>query len=157
MNLLLDTHIWIWSDLEPGRLSADVHLALSSSNNELWLSLVSIWEVTVLLRKRRISLPEQFHGWLEESVQALRLREVALTRRIAAELQTLAIGHDDPCDRFFLMATAKAFDLTLVTADERLIKSAGTESPGQPINLSRAFEPAIRHWGLTILCFLKIV
>jgi len=124
MNLLLDTHIWIWSDLEPGRLSADVHFALSSSGNELWLSPVSIWEVTVLLRKRRISLPEQFHGWLEESVQALRLREVALTWRIAAELQTLAIGHDDPADRF-LVATAKVFDLTLVTADERLIKTPG--------------------------------
>lgn len=124
MNLLLDTHIWIWSDLEPRRLSADVHLALSSSRNELWLSPVSIWEVTVLLRKRRISLPEQFHGWLEESVQALRLREVALTWRIAAELQTLAIGHADPADRF-LVATAKVFDLTLVTADERLIKAPG--------------------------------
>jgi len=69
-------------------------------------------------------LPEQFHGWLEESVQALRLREVALTWRIAAELQTLAIGHDDPTDRF-LVATAKVFDLTLVTADERLIKAPG--------------------------------
>jgi PIN domain nuclease of toxin-antitoxin system len=124
MNLLLDTHIWIWSDLEPGRLSADVHLALSSSKNELWLSPVSIWEVTVLLQKRRISLPEQFHDWLEESVQALRLREVALTWRIAAELQTLAIGHDDPADRF-LVATAKVFDLTLVTADERLIEAPG--------------------------------
>ena len=124
MNLLLDTHIWIWSDLEPGRLSADVHLALSSSKNELWLSPVSIWEVTVLLRKRRISLPEQFHDWLEESVQALRLREVALTWRIAAELQTLAIDHDDPADRF-LVATAKVFDLTLVTADERLIEAPG--------------------------------
>jgi PIN domain nuclease of toxin-antitoxin system len=124
MNLLLDTHIWIWSDLEPGRLSADVHLALSSSKNELWLSPVSIWEVTVLLRKRRISLPEQFHDWLEESAQALRLREVALTWRIAAELQTLAIGHDDPADRF-LVATAKVFDLTLVTADERLIEAPG--------------------------------
>jgi PIN domain nuclease of toxin-antitoxin system len=126
MNLLLDTHIWIWSDLEPGRLSADVHFALSSSKNELWLSAVSIWEVTVLLRKRRISLREQFHDWLEQSVEALRLREVTLTWRIAAELQTLAIGHDDPADRF-LVATAKVFDLTLVTADERLTKVPGVK------------------------------
>jgi len=76
------------------------------------------------IRKRRISLPEQFHDWLEESVQALRLREAALTWRIAAELQTLAIGHDDPAERF-LLATAKVFDLTLVTADERLIEALG--------------------------------
>jgi PIN domain nuclease of toxin-antitoxin system len=124
MNLLLDTHIWIWSDLEPRRLSADVHTALSNSKNELWLSPVSIWEVTVLLRKRRISLPGEFRSWLEESVQALRLRDASLTWRVAAELQTLAVGHGDPADRF-LMATAKVFDMTLVTADERLIDAPG--------------------------------
>ncbi len=124
MNLLLDTHIWIWSDLEPRRLSVDGHSALSDSKNELWLSPVSIWEVTVLLRKRRISLPEEFRDWLEESVQALRLREASLTWRVAAELQTLAIRHYDAADRF-LVATAKVFDLTLVTADERLIQAPG--------------------------------
>jgi PIN domain nuclease of toxin-antitoxin system len=126
MNLLLDTHIWIWSDLEPKRLSADVDSALADSKNELWLSPVSIWEVTVLLRKRRIRLPEEFRAWLEESVQALGLREVALTWSVAAELQSLAIGHEDPAD-LFLVATAKTFDLTLVTADERLIVVPGVK------------------------------
>lgn len=57
-------------------------------------------------------------------MQALRLEEVAVTWRIAAELQTLAIDHDDAADRF-LVATAKVFELTLVTADERLIKVPG--------------------------------
>jgi PIN domain nuclease of toxin-antitoxin system len=122
MNLLLDTHIWIWSDLEPGRLSADIHSALSSLKNELWLSPVSIWEVTVLLRKKRISLPAEFLRWLQESVQALRLREAALTWRVTAELQTLAIGYDDPADRL-LVATARVFNMTLVTADQRLIEA----------------------------------
>jgi PIN domain nuclease of toxin-antitoxin system len=69
-------------------------------------------------------LPKEFHGWLQESVQALQLREVSFTWRIAVELQTLAIDHDDPTDRF-LVATAKVFDLTLVTADERLIEVPG--------------------------------
>ena len=78
----------------------------------------------MLLRKRRISLPEEFRDWLEESVQALRLREASLTWRVAAELQTLTTGHSDPTDRF-LVATAKVFDLTLVTADERLIEAPG--------------------------------
>jgi len=44
---------------------------LSSSKNELWLSAVSMCEVAVLFRKKRISLPKQFHSWLQESAQAL--------------------------------------------------------------------------------------
>jgi PIN domain nuclease of toxin-antitoxin system len=124
MNLLLDTHIWIWNDLEPWRLSTSVHAALSDAKNELWLSPVSIWEVTVLIRKERLRLREEFRAWLQESVQALQLREASFTWRVAAELQTLATGHGDPADRF-LAATAKVFDLTLVTADERLIEAPG--------------------------------
>jgi PIN domain nuclease of toxin-antitoxin system len=124
MNLLLDTHIWIWSDLEPGRLSAEVHSAVSDPKNQLWLSPISIWEATVLLGKRRIRLPRDFRNWLGESVQAMQLREASLTWRVAAALQNLEIGHNDPADRF-LVATAKTFDLTLVTADERLIAAPG--------------------------------
>jgi PIN domain nuclease of toxin-antitoxin system len=124
MNLLLDTHIWIWNDLEPWRLSTSVHAALSDATNEWWLSPVSIWEVTVLIRKERLHLREEFRAWLKESVQALQLREASFTRRVAAELQILATGHGDPADRF-LAATAKVFDLTLVTADERLIGAPG--------------------------------
>jgi PIN domain nuclease of toxin-antitoxin system len=124
MNLLLDTHIWIWNHLEPWRVSARVHAALSDARNELWLSPVSIWELGQLLRRGRIRLRWEFGSWLEESVRALQLREASFTWRVAAELKALAIGHEDPADRF-LVATAKTFDLTLVTADERLISVPG--------------------------------
>lgn len=124
MNLLLDTHIWIWNHLEPWRVSARVHAALSDAANELWLSPVSIWELSQLQRKGRISLRREFRSWLEESVRALQLREALFTWSVAVELQGLAIGHVDPADRF-LVATAKVFDLTLVTADERLIEEPG--------------------------------
>ena len=48
MKLLLDTHIWLWSVLEPHRLSRRVAKALQDSSNELWLSPISIWELIVL-------------------------------------------------------------------------------------------------------------
>jgi PIN domain nuclease of toxin-antitoxin system len=124
MNLLLDTHIWIWNDLEPWKITSSVNQELASPNNQLWLSPVSVWETIVLLEKRRISLKHDFGQWVNESVDALQLQEAALTWQVAHELRFTFLGHRDPADRF-LVATAKVYDLTLVTADERLLNVAG--------------------------------
>ena len=126
MNLLLDTHIWIWNHLEPWRLSPKIHSALADPKNELWLSPVSIWEFGLLVRKGKITLRREFGSWLDESVQALQLREALLSWRVAAELYSLTIGHSDPADRF-LVATARVYSLTLVTADEQLINASGID------------------------------
>jgi PIN domain nuclease of toxin-antitoxin system len=56
MNLLLDTHIWIWNDLQPEKISSLVAKELASASNELWLSPVSIWELILLIEKKRLSL-----------------------------------------------------------------------------------------------------
>ena len=124
MNLLLDTHIWIWNDLEPWKITPDVNRELASPENQLWLSPVSVWETIVLLEKRRISLKQDFGQWVDESVKALQLQEAALTWEVAHELRFTLLGHRDPADRF-LVATAKVYDFTLVTADERLWSAPG--------------------------------
>jgi PIN domain nuclease of toxin-antitoxin system len=67
MNLLLDTHIWIWNHLEPWKVASDVNQALGDPENELWLSPVSIWELATLLEKKRVSLDEDMNTWVEES------------------------------------------------------------------------------------------
>lgn len=124
MNLLLDTHIWIWNELEPWKITSDVNRELASPDNQLWLSPVSVWETIVLLEKRRISLKQDFGQWVNESADALQLQEAALTWQVAHELRFTPLGHRDPADRF-LVATAKVYDLTLVTADERLMGVPG--------------------------------
>jgi PIN domain nuclease of toxin-antitoxin system len=124
MNLLLDTHIWIWNDLEPWKITSDINRELASPYNQLWLSPVSVWETIVLLEKRRISIKQDFRQWVDESVSALQLQEAAFTWEVAHELRFTLLSHRDPADRF-LVATAKVYDLTLVTADERLIRAPG--------------------------------
>lgn len=51
MKLLLDTHIWLWSLLEPERLGPEVRRAFEGSGNELWLSPISIWETLMLVER----------------------------------------------------------------------------------------------------------
>ena len=55
MRLLLDTHIWLWSLLEPRKLNRRVVKQLKNEDNELWLSPISIWEILILCEKKRLS------------------------------------------------------------------------------------------------------
>jgi PIN domain nuclease of toxin-antitoxin system len=124
MNLLLDTHIWIWSVLEPQRLSTRVARELTSPDNQLWLSSVSVWELLLLHRKRRIELEEEIVPWVRKTLGLLQLNEAPLTIDVALEVSAVNLPHDDPADRF-LVASARVFELTLVTADRRLTRAAG--------------------------------
>ena len=124
MNLLLDTHIWVWNHLEPWKISSEVNRMLAASENELWLSPVSVWELIVLLEKKRLELDRDLHEWVERSKRELMLREAPLSWEVADELRFTILKQRDPADRF-LVATAKVYDLTLVTADEHLVNVPG--------------------------------
>lgn len=124
MKLLLDTHIWLRSELEPKRLSRRVARALSDSRNELWLSPVSIWETLLLYRKGRIELSGGPSAWIPKALAKFPLREALLTYEVALATEDVVLPHLDPVDRF-LAATARVYDLTLITADENLIRGKG--------------------------------
>jgi PIN domain nuclease of toxin-antitoxin system len=117
LNLLLDTHIWIWSKLDPKRIGKRAAAELSNSKNELWLSPVSVWETLVLMQEGRIRVEDPF-AWVDRAAE--QLREAPLTREIVSFGLSLPLSHADPADRF-LAATAKVFKLTLVTADQKLL------------------------------------
>ena len=124
MRLLLDTHIWIWSLLEPARLVTKVASALRSPRNELWLSPMSVWELLILVERGRVALEMDVDTWLAEATQRAPMIEAPVTTEIARDSRTVKVAHDDPVDRF-LAATARVLDLTLVTADQRLTASKG--------------------------------
>lgn len=118
MKLLLDTHVWIWSLTDPDRLSARARRELSKTSHELWLSPVSVWELALLVEKGRLTV----HGHLEAFLPkaTARFREAPISFDIAAAFGDARLEHGDPADRL-LVATARVLNLTLVTADERLL------------------------------------
>ena len=124
MKLILDTHIWIWSVQEPWKLSSEVARAITAPENVLFLSPVSIWELSMLTERKRVTLNQELGEWCKASIQGLSLEEAPFTWDVAAELPFTRFLLRDPGDRF-LVATARVFDLTLVTADERLIEVPG--------------------------------
>jgi len=97
---------------------------LLDQENELWLSPISVWELNFLRRKGRAKTPQDIPTWVAGSLQELRLTEAPLTIEVALAVSALDFPHGDPADHF-LAATAKVFDLTLVTADTNLIDLRG--------------------------------
>ena len=124
MKLLLDTHIWLWSLLAPENLTRRVAKALINTENELWLSPMSTWELVMLVERKRVFLDRPVDAWIQEAMRRAPLREAPITHDIALETQHVRLLHGDPADRL-IVATARLLHLTLVTADTRLIRGKG--------------------------------
>jgi PIN domain nuclease of toxin-antitoxin system len=118
LKLLLDTHIWLWSFIEPERLGARTRRELKNPDNELWLSPVSTWEALTLHTKGRVYLAENAREWIVRNTAPF--REAPLTHEIATAAEFLSLEHRDPADRL-LAGTAQVLGLTLLTADTRLL------------------------------------
>lgn len=129
MKLLLDTHIWIWQATSPGKLKKRVAAAIETEANELWLSPISIWELSILVRKGRIELDDDVDSWVSRALTQPAFREAPLTHEVALEVSRIHFSHRDPADHF-IAASARVFDLTLVTSDPRLL---ALKSQGIPV------------------------
>ena len=90
---------------------------LNDTENELWLSPISTWEALTLNYKGKIRIKEDLSEWLARAVAGV--VEAPFTHEIALAARQLEM-HQDPADRI-LVATAQVLDLTLVTADQRLL------------------------------------
>jgi len=119
LKILLDTHIWLWYLLGNERLSTNLRIIITSEQNELWLSPISVWETIVLAEKGRLELNSEPITWVKRYLRVLDLKEARLTYEIAMLSRQLELSHQDPADRF-IAATAIHYDLVLATVDNRL-------------------------------------
>lgn len=122
MNYLLDTHVWIWWNMHPQKLSVKVRTLISSPAryNELLLSAISLWEFAKLLEKQRLAISCDPEEWIREALEMPKLRLVPLSPSVAYRSTILPKPfHDDPADQI-IVATAREENATVLTADERI-------------------------------------
>ena len=121
MRVLLDTHIWLWRLLEPERVPAGIEAVLADATTEIHLSPISAWETLVLARKGRIVLDPSPKEWVRTALSRSRPVMIPLTHEIAIEAEGLdGFASRDPADRF-LVASALIEDLTMASADRRML------------------------------------
>lgn len=122
MKFLLDTHIWLWSLIEPEKLSVQIRAVLNGAHNALFLSPISVWETLILAEKNRIHLKTTPEIWIHEALHQSPVQEAPLTHSIAIKSRLIQLPHEDPADRF-IAATAWEYELTLITQDQHLRKA----------------------------------
>jgi PIN domain nuclease of toxin-antitoxin system len=112
MRLLLDTHalLW-WRDASP-RLSRRAHAAIADADNEIFVSVASLWEIVIKRALGRLRFPDDLELVMRE--EEFELMPVALKHLHA--LDTLPMLHRDPFDRM-LVAQSLSEAIPVVTAD----------------------------------------
>jgi PIN domain nuclease of toxin-antitoxin system len=88
-----------------------------------FLSPVSIWELGLLVSRRRYELDAPLREWVDDAHRQAPFPDAPLTREVALRSREVELEHQDPADRF-LVATALVYELTLLTVDARLTRLA---------------------------------
>ncbi len=114
--ILLDTHAFVWWVSDREQLSRLARAALEKETGQIYLSVVSAWEVALLQKKNRLSLPMAASIFLHRAVIRHGIRELPLTRRTVLAAVDLPDVHNDPFDRI-LVAEAIQARLVIVTKD----------------------------------------
>ncbi len=122
MRTLLDTHAWLWWVSEDARLSKPAQSAIAKSQHEddVWVSLISIWELAKKIEKRQLVLDRLLNEWLDVATNLPGLHLAELTRPILVESCQLPQPFPgDPADQI-IVATARHEHAVLVTRDRKI-------------------------------------
>lgn len=116
MKLLLDTHIFLWLNGQPEKLSDRILKHCEDSNNILYLSYVSPWEIQIKHQLKKLALDEPVQAMIKTQQQENNLQLLPISLEHIEALGTLPHYHRDPFDRL-LIAQACVEEMALVTAD----------------------------------------
>ena len=116
MRILLDTHVFLWYITNDRRLQKPMAEAIQASDNEIYLSVVSVWEALVKFQLGRLTLPDHPYEYLVARQEQHRIASLPLERGATSRLLLLPTHHNDPFDRM-LICQAVYHDLTLATSD----------------------------------------
>ncbi len=116
-NFLIDTHIFILWMENSNLLSKDRYQLLNNSQNEIFISIASIWEIIIKKPKNKITVPMN----IEEGILSSGFSPLPIKLSHILALEQLPIYHNDPFDRI-LITQAKTENLTFVTDDAKIKK-----------------------------------
>ena len=129
MNLLLDTHFWIWWLTPKSPLKSAERNALDAAAEAggLCLAAISLWEAQLLHSKQRLQLPLPFSEWLTRATEPRVLTVLPLDREVVIAVDGLPKRfHGDPADRL-IVATARTHGIPLATRDRVIRRSRTTK------------------------------
>jgi len=116
MKLLLDTYIFLWFISGSTQLSATFRESIQNPDNNVYLSVVSLWECIIKYQLGKLPLPESPEIYLPKQREQHRIDSLTVDEESIAQLIKLPSLHRDPFDRL-LICQALQNNLTIVTVD----------------------------------------
>lgn len=116
MRVLLDTQCWLWMAAAPERFSVSSRALIENTDNELYLSAASAWEIAIKHSPGKLRLPEAPLRYLPARMDTLHTLALSVEHAHALQVSMLPVHHRDPFDRL-LIAQAQIEGLPVLTAD----------------------------------------
>lgn len=129
--ILLDTHVWVWWVNESSMASTGMLRIIQEHQGDgLGVSIISCWEVARLVERGRLELTVPVERWIKQALAYPGVELLQLTPRIVVESTQLpGEFHRDPADQM-LVATARVYDIPLLTADSKLLDYPHVKTAG---------------------------
>jgi PIN domain nuclease of toxin-antitoxin system len=116
MQLLLDTHTFLWFISGDAQLSDKARVLISDPENEVALSVASLWEIVIKIGLGKLTLAGSFEDVIPRHIESNEIEILGIALSHLEELSRLAQHHRDPFDRL-IIAQAIAEEMTLVGKD----------------------------------------
>ena len=120
MRILLDTHIFLWLVEDNQRLSGQHRQIIRNLDNEIFLSVVSVWECTIKYQIGKLDFPSSPETYLPGERRKNLIKTLTVDEDSVASLVKIPLLHKDPFDRL-IMAQALQHDLILITEDKLIL------------------------------------
>ncbi len=122
MRYLVDTHFLIWLLFEPAKISNKVREVLANTDNEIFISSVSFWEISIKYKSGKLNLANNKPDELLELFESMGFDFIDLSVEDAMSYYRLELEfHKDPFDRMLVWQAIQQ-DFILVTDDKNILK-----------------------------------
>ena len=119
MNVLLDTHTFLWLITSDDRLSERARQTFLNLENRLFFSAASLWEICIKISLGKISLKSGWFQTIQDEMALNTIQWLPIEMPHCAEVAKLPFHHRDPFDRL-LIAQATVEDMQLLSRDRQL-------------------------------------
>lgn len=116
MNLLLDTHAFLWFIEDNPRLSQTARALIESETSQPFLSVASLWEIAIKTSLGKLSLTQPYAAFIPQQLAVNGVGILNITLEHTAAIAELPFHHRDPFDRM-LAVQATTEKMILVSAD----------------------------------------
>jgi PIN domain nuclease of toxin-antitoxin system len=123
-SVIIDTHIVLWNNLAPSRLTAKARRAIdkAESNFQVIVCEITLWEIAILMKKNRLVVDMPYLEFVDKMLHANNYMMQGINPTIAYLAAEIDLGSKDPADRL-IAATSITLGLPLISADQYMQQS----------------------------------